>query len=260
MDSSYLQTLPRELRDAIWQLTLQLQDEVYIFDEDDKPHVDESVAEQNPLALTETCQQIRTECHSVFYRNNSFRLESSILTQPYQLSACKTPGESGFKTFKVWIDQIGPDCSSALKAINISLSELHHTYVAEDDVWPRSWPIEELTEFMGSEQTKNVAWALSFVAHAWPPRAPLPVNIEFDNIKLDAPFRAIERALTDRNDGYDIAMKEGKLQMEAHATYHDAVKQCGGRAKRFVSVVRDRHREKVKLNQMKGKMGDLRCA
>ena len=260
MDSSIVQILPRELRDNIWHLTLQLQDEIYIFDDGGKPRVDESVAEQHPLALTETCKQIRFECHSLCYRINDFRLESSILTQPYQLSTCKTLNESGFQTFNTWIDQIGPDCSTALKSINISLSELHHTYVAEDDVWPRSWPIEELTEFMASDKTRDVAWSLSFIAHAWPPRAPLPVNIEFDSIKLDAPFRAIERELTDRNDGYDIAMKEGKLQMEAHATYHDAVKQCGGRAKRFVSVVRDRQREKVKVNQMKAKMGDLRCA
>ena len=259
MDSSRLSKLPRELRDEIWRLSLQLYEEVFIFDEDGKPIVDAGVAEQHPLALSQTCKQIRAECHLMFYSLNQFCLESAVLTQPYQFSTCKMANEPGFKTFKAWVDGLSPDCCTALKSINISLGELHHTYVAEDDVWPRSWPIEELTEFVSSDKTRDVSWSLSFIAHSWTPRAPIPVNIAFENIRLDAPFRAIERALTDRNDGYDIAMKEGKIRVEAHATYHDAVKLCGARARRFVSVVRDRHREKVKVNEMRSKMEELRC-
>jgi hypothetical protein len=259
MDSSLFSKLPRELRDEIWRLSLQLSEEIFIFDEDGKPAIDAGVAEQHPLALSQTCKQIRTECHLVFYTLNQFCLESTVLTQPYHFSTCKMANEPGFKTFKAWIDRLGPDSRAALKSINISLGELHHTYVAEDDVWPRSWPIEELTDFMNVEKMKDLSWSLSFIAHAWPPRAPLPVNIAFENIRLDAPFRAIERALTDRNNGYDIAMKEGKIRVEAHATYHDAVKLCGARARRFVSVVRDRHREKVKGNEMRNKLEELRC-
>lgn len=260
MDSSNLSTLPRELRDDIWHLAVQQSEDVFVIDEDGQAYIDEELAKQYPLALTATCKQVRRECDSAFYKNNTFSLESSVFTRPYHISTCKTLDESGFKTFDKWITQIGPKNIACLKKINISLGELHHAYVAEDDVWPRSWPIEELTDFMSSEKTKHITWTLSFIAHAWPPRAPLPVKIEFDNIKLDAPFRAIERALTDRSDGYDIAMKEGKLREEAHRTYRDAVKHCGERAKRFVTVIRDRHREKVKMNQMRSKMSNLRCA
>lgn len=260
MDSSLLSTLPRELRDEIWGLSLKHSDEVYVFDDDGKPWIDADIAEQHPLALTETCKQIRSECLSMFYSLNIFCLESMALAEPYQLPAYKMADEPDFQAFRAWVDGLRPDCNAALRNIKISLGELHHTYVAEDDVWPRSWPIEQLTDFMSIERVENVSWSLSFIAHAWPPRAPLPVNIEFDNIRIDAPFSAIERALTDRNEGYDIAMKEGKLQIEAHATYHDAVRECGARARRFVSVIRDRHREKMKANEMRSKLEQLHCA
>lgn len=250
MESSNFQSLPRELRDAIWTFTLQLSEDIHVFDENGVARIDTDVAEQHPLALTQTCRQIRTESQPLFFQLNKFCLESSILTQPYQLSTCKIPDDTGFRTFEHWIDNFNPGCSSALRTINVSMGELHHTYVAEDDLWPRSWTIEALISFLSSLNTSNVSWSLSFVAHAWPPRAPLPVNIEFTDIKLDAPFAAIERALTDRNDGYDIAMKEGKLRVEAHATFQDAVKLCGARARRFVSVVREGVREKIKMGEI----------
>ena len=100
MNSSVLSKLPRELRDEIWRLSLQLSEDVYTFEEDGKPAIDAGVAEQHPLALSQTCKQIRAECHLIFYNLNQFCLDSTVLTRPYQSDTCKMANEPGSKLLK----------------------------------------------------------------------------------------------------------------------------------------------------------------
>ena len=74
MENSPLQTLPREIRDYIYELVFAQDGPVVIIcvqDSGFERAVDE-YPQRNILALTETCHALRSECGLVFYAINTF--------------------------------------------------------------------------------------------------------------------------------------------------------------------------------------------
>ena len=251
MESSHFNRLPRELRDIIWRLALQREECIYIFDDNGEARIDADTAKQHPLALTATCNQIRDECDAMFFEANCFSIASSTLEQTYKPNMHKQTAGAGMQAFREWLQTLSNRASSALKHINISLGELYHLYIADNDVRYHTGPIKELADFMSLAALANVSWTLSFVAYDSPTEALPPVKIDFENVEVAAPSTQINKAVSEKRAEYDRALKDGKLDVEAHRAYDQSIMLCGAKAKRLLMLLRKRKIEREKIDEIK---------
>lgn len=77
MDRSPLAKLPAELRNHVYELALRHPVPLKLYWDPilDEFHRLEAFRPRLPLALTETCQQVRVECTQIFYAINTFIID-----------------------------------------------------------------------------------------------------------------------------------------------------------------------------------------
>lgn len=123
MENSLFQKLPRELRDEIYALTLHLDKTIDLKAIDSKPKATCKVTKHKPLALTETCRQIRAECHSLFYSLNHFQVEIEVCADPANGTKqdCLKFISTLESALQTWASQIGNENLTAIPSVNISL-------------------------------------------------------------------------------------------------------------------------------------------
>lgn len=129
MDHSHLSRLPAELRIRIYELSLIDVESITVRVLTGTPRL---VSDRTHiLALAATCQQIRNECASIFWKGNKF----TIVTRPGgQLTYISDIWERGLRG---WLDQIGEvnrKCLSFLE-VDIGTSFMYVFHPSSETVW-----------------------------------------------------------------------------------------------------------------------------
>ena len=108
MDDSPLQMLSPELRNTIYELVLYQPDGVVVSVWDGRPQLKRRAEQRNnPLALTQTCKQVREESVLLFYYINCFQLRSYQLDEVMEKEAIDSSRIGWRGGLQKWIGNVG---------------------------------------------------------------------------------------------------------------------------------------------------------
>ena len=122
MENSPLARLPPELREYIYELVLRDPSHLTVHLSSGRPKLSQpSAFRHHPLALAQTCAQLRDESLSIFFRINTFALETDHITTHHPGYGLRT---SWLNTLRQWLDAIGDDNRRQLRDVDFDIGKL----------------------------------------------------------------------------------------------------------------------------------------
>lgn len=121
MENSPLVKLPPEIREYVYELILQDASYLTINLSSGRPRLLQSRGlRHHPLALAQTCALLRHEAHPVFFRTNTFALETDHITTYHPGYGLRT---SWFATLQHWLNLIGKENRRQLRSVDFDLAQ-----------------------------------------------------------------------------------------------------------------------------------------
>ena len=123
MDASPLGKLPAELRAAIFELVLRHPSGVSIDIDQGALKLNSPSPSSQPLALSSTCHQVRSESNTIFWRDNHFRFTIwafNDVLEPREVQQVEAIGDRWPNVFQQWLSSIGAS-SRLIRSIDLDL-------------------------------------------------------------------------------------------------------------------------------------------